>query len=263
MDKAILEKHKAERALAIPEEKKWRNSEKWVFVPGDADYAVISEMIQCVDETKDYLYDEYTPLAVERLPGTRPELERIVDELRAASRDEEQLTLRIFDWLYRHVESPMRFPLDDPRKKQARGRASVSEEEMIRRGHAYCSSMSRVFATLCQIGGVPARCLLLYRPEGTGHAANEAYVKGKWRFFDPTFAIFVRDADGDIASAWEIHSDPSLARKALEQYRHLQAELTVHDQWREYDYGELFWAVTIGNYPLSMSNRFFAAAEKP
>ena len=134
---------------------------------------------------------------------------------------------------------------------------SISEEALIRRGHTFCSGLSRVFTVLCRVGGVPARCLLCYRPNGTGHAMNEAYAEGKWRFFDPTFSLFVRDESGDVASAVVIDKDSALAARIGEHYRYWQSPLMATAEGREYDYGSLFWAVTISNYTMADSNRFF------
>ena len=77
----LLEQYRAEKSLNIPENMKWRNNPKWVFKPGDADYFVVSGMIQCVDATKDYLYDAYTPLRVSPSAEDHPLIEEAVREL--------------------------------------------------------------------------------------------------------------------------------------------------------------------------------------
>jgi len=82
---------------------------------------------------------------------------------------------------------------------------AFTEEQLIESGIGWCNEQARVFIALCQVMEMPARVVFVYHTNTIcGHTTAEAYLDGKWSFFDPTFAVSVPLPDGSLASAAEI-----------------------------------------------------------
>ena len=132
----------------------------------------------------EYLYAEHTPLEIRYVGGARPMLEAIVSEhvRESMSGREKALALmrRVRDNRDAGLASPGLFN-------------GGTEEELLKRGAIMCNEVSRLYACLCQIAGLPAR---LYCAHISGHMMNEVYVDGQWAWVDAMKGIFpVSDDD--------------------------------------------------------------------
>ena len=77
----------------------------------------------------------------------------------------------------------------------------------MKRGAIDCGEISRLFACLCQIAGLP--CRLLSAPI-TGHMTNEVKVDGQWWWMDVENGLAPVDGQDAPVSAWRLAQDSSL-----------------------------------------------------
>jgi len=193
-------------------------------------------------ETARYLYTRFTPTRVRYSPGSRPMLEALLNEiiLREGPRPgPEALAFRIFDWVFENVRIRVQ-----PRAPVWRYYGTDEDIAMLRvRVDCYC--VSRLMATLLQIGGIPARLNSMFHLDiRSMHSTVEAHLDGAWRFFDPSCHDYAVTRSGALASLWEIITDPFCQTEGVrEDRRHLTA---IRDPGRmEY--------AGIQNYPLAES----------
>ena len=82
-----------------------------------------------------------------------------------------------------------------------------------------CNEKSRVMIALCQAAGLPARYVGHHIG---GHGVSEAFVDGRWAYFDNRGAFFLLDPESrtaqrgepsPLAGTWEIWQDRSLIRR--------------------------------------------------
>jgi hypothetical protein len=165
---------------------------------GGVDVEVIDDQIILNEKTADYLYAEYTTLELRYRAGSRPMLEQIVKEhTRAGMSGREKaraLMLRVRD-----------------NQDHGLARADLfnggDEEDLLKRGAIMCNEVSRLYACLCQIAGLPAR---LFCAHISGHMMNEVYIGGKWAWVDAMKGLMPVDDREELASGWELHKDPKL-----------------------------------------------------
>ena len=133
---------------------------------GGVDVEVIDDQIILNAKTVDYLYSEYTPLEIRYQVGSRPVLEAVVAEhVRESMSDREKalaLMRRVRDNQDMGLASPGLF-------------SGGTEEELMKRGAIMCNEVSRLYACLCQIAGLPAR---LHGSHISGHMMTEVYTDG-------------------------------------------------------------------------------------
>lgn len=156
--------------------------------------------IRLAPETAKYLYQKYTPLKVKYYKGSRPKLEKILfkicGEIYKPSKDN---IFKILEWVAMNIKHAQYVKGDAPPDRV------LSEEELIASGWGWCNEQARVFVTLSQIIGCPARmCGICDKNYDSGHMTAEVYVDGKWCFIDPTHGTVVELLDGSWASAKEI-----------------------------------------------------------
>jgi hypothetical protein len=167
---------------------------------GGVDIQVIDSQLGLCAKTADYIYSDFTPTELKYVPGSRPLLEKTLAELKlseGASQREKALVI-------------MRRCRDN-RDRGLAGRGcdwcGGSEEDLLKRGAIMCNEISRVFACLCQIAGIPAR---LHSSHISGHMMAEAMTDGKWGWIDPMKGIAPVNDAGEPASAWQLLQDPKL-----------------------------------------------------
>jgi hypothetical protein len=164
------------------------------------------------EETEDYLYDtDFGCLSEAYRPGTRPWLERWVDQFAGSAPDQRQTAIALNQSLRNEV--PARF-----------GRPPAflygeDDEQTLLKGGGHCSCKSRLLIALCQVAGLPARPVMMWRwrdradlPDRAlgGHTVVEVRIDGQWAFFDPARHLYVETADGHIPSVRELRADRSL-----------------------------------------------------
>jgi len=165
---------------------------------GGVDVELIRDQVALTPKTKDYLYGAYTPLELKYVPGTRPMLEAAVRETVRPGMDERARALA----LMRRV-----------RDNQDRGLKKWDlffggdEEDLLKRGARMCNEVSRLYACLCQIAGLPAR---LFCAHISGHMMNEILIGGKWCWIDSMKGFMPVNDKDELLSAWELWQDPRL-----------------------------------------------------
>lgn len=168
--------------------------------PRQVDVAIIDNQLPLTAETADYIYSEFTPAVApvyER--GSRPLLEGIVDSLVTPQMSDREKALVLMrrcntNWQFSQLPDHQYFN-------------GGTEEELVKRGAIMCNEISRVFAVLAQVAGLPSR---IYSSHITGHMMNEVYVDGKWWWIDVMFGFYYFLDDGTPASAWDLLCDPGL-----------------------------------------------------
>lgn len=165
---------------------------------GGVDVEVIAHQVILNERSQAYLYSEFTPSELRYTPGARPLLEAAVRECvkPGMSVREKALALmrRVRDNQDRGLRQPDLFHGGD-------------EEDLLKRGARMCNEVSRLYACLCQIAGLPAR---LHCAHISGHMMNEVLVDGKWWWIDAMKGMAPVDDRERPVSAWDLWRDPRL-----------------------------------------------------
>ena len=156
--------------------------------------------ILVTDETIPILYGpDYSPTRLRYRPGSRPVLEGIATGL--AGSMPREVAQAAMAWVATELPHPYLNGF------VAKDRA-MSEEDLIASKTGWCMEQARVFIALCEIRGIPGRmCFLTHENGICGHATAEAYVDGKWAWFDPTFNVCVALPDGTLGTAAELSGE--------------------------------------------------------
>lgn len=172
----------------------------------------IDTQLYLTPETAKYIYSDYTPTEVRYERGSRPGLEAVFKGLGLAP---EMPDYDKFLWIARFVR-------DLPaRHNWTNGLPFTggTEEELIAKGASMCNEKSRVMIALCQAAGLPARYIGHHIG---GHGVSEAYVDGRWAYFDNRGVFFLLDpesraaergAPSPLAGTWEVWQDRGLIRR--------------------------------------------------
>ncbi|MCK4401511.1 transglutaminase domain-containing protein [bacterium] len=170
--------------------------------------------IRLAPETAKYLYEEYTSLKVKYYKGSRPKMEKILFEICGKARKPSKENIfKILQWVAMNIKHAKFVKGDTP------GDRALSEEELILSGWGWCNEKARIFVTLAQIAGCPARMCCLFHKDGIhAHMTAEVYVEGKWSFVDPSYGTVVELPDGSWASAKEISLEKTAATCADKAY---------------------------------------------
>jgi len=206
--------------------------------PGSVDRVLAERMVLLTPDTRDYLYRGFTPTESVYVQAARPKLEKIVGDLWADTRSDEDI-----------VSAVCRFGAGLG-ERAARDidamRIGGTEEEIIERGSDWCTDVARVACVLCQVGGIASRIVHLADTERAycGHAIIEARRAGSWGAADPTANVVYRHRDGTPASTWDLRSDPDLV---MAHSRGDSTPYTVPDQFR---------AAAISNYLVNDSRGY-------
>ena len=161
----------------------------------NVEYERLLQQILLCDKTKDYLYSTPKPTSYEC--GSRPVLEKIVDEVCKDAKTETDKALSL-----------MRYIRDLKDKVDGRDYFyGGTEEELIKKGERYCERVSRLMCGLCDIAGIPAR--VIFHVSG-GHLTTEVFVDGAWGYIDPRFGLFYINENGRLLSVIEIADNPEV-----------------------------------------------------
>ncbi|MBI3827931.1 MAG: transglutaminase domain-containing protein [Planctomycetes bacterium] len=165
---------------------------------GGVDVEVIANQVILNEKSRAHLYSDYTPLELKYVSGSRPMLEAVVREVTTPAMNAREKARA----LMRRV-----------RDNQDRGLKKWDlffgghEEDLLRRGARMCNEVSRLYACLCQIAGLPAR---LFCAHISGHMMNEVYIDGKWRWIDSMKGFMPVNDKDELVSAWDLWKDPRL-----------------------------------------------------
>ena len=141
-------------------------------------------------QTQEYLYKN-PPANVRYIKGSRPFLEKIVDEVCSECKTDREKVLAILvyirdlhkkvggtDWFY-----------------------GGTEEELIKKSEWFCERVARLMVGLCEIAGFPGRIIFHV---ASGHITSEIYFENKWAYFDPRCGMFCMDENDTFLSVEEI-----------------------------------------------------------
>ena len=174
------------------------------------------EAVTLCNDTSEYLYSEHTPLDLKYVPGSRPELEKIVADVTAPSMSERDKALALLAWVRDLPE------LQPPAPEKFGG---GTEEEVVATRNGNCADQARLFAVLTQIAGIPSRIVLHYGTPGIdgkmlgGHGVDEVHIEGRWAYMDIRGKYF-QWPGGRIASARDLTRFPELTQ---DQPEHVHA----------------------------------------
>jgi hypothetical protein len=105
---------------------------------------------------------------------------------------------------------------------------------------AVCGTATNAFLNLSRSVGLNTRRLLLLTPNrNTKHVVAEVLIDGRWVIVDPTYRVFLRDAQGHLLTRVELQNPAVFA----------QAIRAVPDYPQEYNYAS-FAHVRIARLPL-------------
>ncbi len=166
------------------------------------DFQLRREQVLLCPQTAEYLYGEFTPTKVSYRRGSRPQLEKIVENITGSLSSDQDKALAL-----------MRF-CRDLKKKEAIpvGPGYIyggTEEYLIEHGTDLCEVLGRLFVGLCEIAGIPARIVM---HDIGGHITAEAYLDGHWGYIDPKLGLYFQKPDGTLASVWDLWLNPALLR---------------------------------------------------
>jgi len=140
------------------------------------------------------------------------------------------------------------------------GNRALSEEELLESGWGWCNEQARLFVTLAQIAGFPARMCSIYHFDGIhAHMTSEVFVNGKWSFADASNALVVELPDGSWASAMEISWDEpakvatdKIYPKATHKIYEKLADGIINSSsiWIKEPPHHMFSHIGISNYPV-------------
>jgi hypothetical protein len=200
--------------------------------PGSIDRILWDQMVRLSAATAPSLYSEFTPTRVAYAPGSRPELERLVQRLGIAEGSEEE-RVGVLARFAAGIVPASPVPLDQLK-------FGGSEEEIIARGSDWCTDVARVACGLSQVAGLPSRLVIL---EDTGraysgHTIVETWRSGTWGAVDPVRNLVYRTERGTPATTWDLMSRPGLLAAQAGASSDGDARL-----------GQFSWAA-IANYPL-------------
>ena len=151
------------------------------------------EILYC-DATHDYLYNSAPP-APRYQRGTRPILEKIVDETIAGLTTDREKALALLAYV-RDVK------IKSGNRDYFYG---GTEEELIKKGEKYCERLARLFVALLEIADIPARTI--HHVIG-GHMTCEVYIESGWAYMDARHALLYVDENDKIMSVKELIDNP-------------------------------------------------------
>jgi hypothetical protein len=191
----------------------------------NAEFQLRQQQVILCPQTVDFLYSQFTPLQVRYQPGSRPELEKVVEQVTAGCQTESEQALAL-----------MRF-CRDLYKKESWHKRDISEyiyggteEQLIAKGEQLCETLGRLYVALCEIAGIPGRIVM---HDIGGHITSEVYVDGQWAYVDPRCGMYFRKPDGSFASVWELWTDPRIMRN--------QGDLVMYDVSRQWAWEYRQW----------------------
>ena len=222
---------------------------------------VIGEEFVLCAETAEYLYSKFTPTTVRYKKGSRPVLEGLLSEcvLRGAPRpSDRELAFKTWEWVFEnvgvrnnHVARKLNWTLQHRKKLLYFG----NDEDVASFRSAFdCFCGSKLLVSMLQVAGIPARLIYIFHSDMSwAHTVSEAYFDEKWRFFDENAYFYAETRDGDVASMWEVLTDPYCWNEGLRWKRQTRSP------WPPYDFGTID-SYGIANYPIADSTAHYRMA---
>lgn len=212
------------------------------YLPRAMERRQLDDAIALTQETREYLYSDYTPSTCRYEPGTRPLLEAVVRHACEGCATDREKVIRLVTWRranHTHV-----------------GKCGLgTEEEIILGGYSMCHDASRTLITLCHVAGLGARMVLgLNDKARNGHTLTEVFFDGQWALVDPSPTMpfaWCRTSDDRWLSAWDLQTEPQLVNRC-EPFLPVTGSRGV--DW----YANLFANTRLVNYSLEESSRFMA-----
>lgn len=190
---------------------------------GSADQELLAAQTLLCRETREALYAP-PPTPPSYVPGSRPELEGIVERIAGGQRESFAKVAALTRWCSR---IPRNYPSAEA--STAAGfygdfssfQWGGDEAAVIAKGSPWPQELARVLATLAQISGVPARLVFLYRDGSRDgppemHSVVEAWLPGDWTVFDPCANRFFPWPHHGYASALALQQQPRLVDQTPE-----------------------------------------------
>ena len=216
--------------------------------PGSVDCELARAMVRLCSETADYLYGAFTSLDILYRQGSRPELERVLEQaVPAAGGPEETLShiVRYTRGLGRHAEQSLH-----------KMRIGGTEEQIVARGSDWCTDAARVACVLCQMAGLPCRIVSLFDLDKaySGHVIVEAHRAQTWGAADPSTGVVYRRPDGRPATVWDLMRSPTL----VQPHRGPDAFYTRIGQFRAAGIANYFcWQHQTHDYTITGLNDYY------
>ncbi len=186
----------------------------------------LKKQILLCDETREYLYG-MPPAPVRYVKGTRPVLEKYVEEAtKDAKTDREKvLSLMCFcrDLYKKHGTSQNFF-------------YGGTEEDLIKKGEHLCECLGRLMVALCEIAGFPGRIVM----HMAGHIVSEIYFENRWAYIDPRGGMFYLDGDGKFLSVDEVWRNRDVIGQQTEYVRSFVSDRWTYDERMRRNYWVLF-----------------------
>ena len=211
--------------------------------PDSVDMVLMKNMILLCEETREFLYTEYTPLNILYKRGSSPKLKKYVELTTAKSKSTEN-----------KIKSICRF-VSELQRKVAEIQVGGTEEQIIERGSEWCTELARVACVLYQIAGFPARIVYLadVKKAYSGHAIVEIYWNGSWCAVDQSSNV-VYFHNGRPVSVWELMNDPRLFRP----YSHKSLSYVNPSQFRKAAISNYFvWEWKKYSYQITRINEYY------
>ncbi len=179
-------------------------------------------------ETSRYLYESYTPTAVQYTKGALPLCEKIVAEYTAGLATNREKALAL---LTRAIPERIAHPSIPPYGPDCPPDRALGEEDLLKSGVGWCNEQARVFVRLCQVAGIPARMIFLfYADRKSGHVVSEFYADGRWCMADSSWGCVFPADDGGLMSAAECHEDANKLRVGEGYVRRIRDILACSDE---------------------------------
>lgn len=161
-----------------------------------------------------WFYQSFTYPKVFYKPGSRPFLEKAVDE--QTNRDAPAMD-RLRACLDVVVNRMPHYILLGYNGAADR---ALAEEDLLRSGHGWCNEQARVLVALTQIAGLPSRLVFAQsRDSKIAHVVSEVYVDGKWVLVDQTEGLIFTRPDGRPINILDLRTDPEVWREADALYK--------------------------------------------
>jgi len=203
----------------------WNNADKpFGSKTGGVDRYLANHFIWYRPETADFLYREYTPLAVDYRAGTLPAYEKAAAcHTAGCGTDTEKATVL----LTQALPEIMPHPTIPPTGPWVPGNRNLDDEALLACGSGWCNEQARIFIRLCQVCNIPARLIHLF---GRQHTAAEFFADGRWALADVSYFFVVPDSDGRLLSVAQCHDHGAGQSCYSEAYdRRIQALLAMSD----------------------------------
>lgn len=184
----------------------------------NVEYEIMDRQILLCDATREYLYNN--PDGVKYVKGSRPQLEKVVEETIAGCKTEREKVLALFCYCRDLYKSEGGFGGYDLFM-------GGTEEDLIKKHEWFCERVSRLMVGLCEIAGFPGRLIFHI---AAGHMTCEIFFEGKWAYLDPRCGLFYLWEDESFMSVDEIINNRDMIYKQSEYVK------SFHNPFWDFEY---------------------------